>query len=102
MDYWTPNNPNSENPALQYGGATGNNYYTDFDFVKIGNIGLGYNFSSQMLDKLNMSSMRVTFDVQNPFTFTDYAGPDPETGLQNSYNAGYMVKTMLLGLKLSF
>lgn len=101
LDYWTPNNPNSENPALQYG-ATGNNYYTDFDFVKIGNIGLGYNFSSQMLDKLNMSSMRVTFDVQNPFTFTDYAGPDPETGLQNSYNAGYMVKTMLLGLKLSF
>ena len=101
LDYWTPNNPNAKNPALDYG-RTGNNYYTSYDFVKIGNIGLGYNFSHAMLDKLNMSSLRLTLDIQNPFTFTDYAGPDPETGLQNSYNAGNMIKTVLFGLKLSY
>jgi len=101
LDYWTPTNPDAKNPALEYG-STGNNYYTNYDFVKIGNIGLGYDFSPTMLDKLGMSSLRATFDIQNPFTFTDYAGPDPETGLQNSYNSGYMVKTMLLGLQLSF
>ena len=101
LDYWTPNNPDSKNPALEYG-ATGNNYYTDYDFVKIGNIGLGYQFPQELLDKLKMSSLRLSLDVQNPFTFTDYAGPDPETGLQNSYNAGYMVKTVLFGLKLAY
>ncbi|SHF02747.1 TonB-linked outer membrane protein, SusC/RagA family [Arenibacter palladensis] len=101
LDYWTPNNPDSKNPALEYG-ATGDNYYTNYDFVKIGNIGLGYQFPQEILDKLKMSSLRLSLDVQNPFTFTDYAGPDPETGLQNSYNAGYMVKTVLFGLKLAY
>ncbi|CAH8281422.1 TonB-linked SusC/RagA family outer membrane protein [Mariniflexile fucanivorans] len=101
LDYWTPNNPDAKYPALNYG-RTGDNYYTSYDFVKIGNIGLGYQFSKPMLEKLKMSSLRLTLDIQNPFTFTDYAGPDPETGMQNTYNAGYMMKTVLFGLKLSY
>ncbi|MEP1487514.1 MAG: TonB-dependent receptor [Algibacter sp.] len=101
LDYWTPNNPDSQNPALVYG-ANDDYYYTDFDFVKIGNIGLGYQFSQEMLDKLKMSSLRLTLDIQNPFTFTDYEGSDPETGLQNNYNGGYLTKTVLFGLKLSY
>ncbi|WP_406684680.1 TonB-dependent receptor [Seonamhaeicola sp. MEBiC1930] len=101
LDYWTPNNQNAKYPAAQYA-STGNDYYVDVDFVKIGNIGLGYNFSGEALEKLKMSSLRMTLDIQNPFTFTDFAGPDPETGLSNTYNAGYMMKTVLFGLKLSY
>ncbi len=101
LDYWTPNNPSNENPALEYG-ANADYYYTDFDFVRIGNIGLGYQFSDKVLDRLKMSSLRFTIDVQNPFTFTDYEGSDPETGLQNNYNGGYLTKTVLFGLKLSY
>ena len=101
LDYWTPNNPDAKYPAAYYA-STGDNYYTSYDFVKIGNIGLGYNASEALLDKLKMSSLRLTLDFQNPFTFTDYAGPDPETGLNNTYNAGYMIKTVLFGLKLSY
>lgn len=100
-DYWTPNNPDSKNPALEYG-ANDNWYYTDFDFVRIGNIGLGYQFSQEMLNTLKMSSLRLSLDIQNPFTFTDYYGSDPETGLQNNYNGGYLTKTVLFGLKLSY
>ena len=101
LDYWTPNNPGSNNPALEYG-ANADYYYTDFDFVRIGNIGLGYQFPQPVLDKLKMSSLRLSLDLQNPFTFTDYAGSDPETGLQNNYNGGYLTKTVLFGLKLSY
>ena len=101
LDYWTPANTDSKNPALEYGADT-SWYYTDFDFVKIGNIGLGYQFPEEVLDKLKMSSLRLSVDVQNPFTFTDYEGSDPETGLQNNYNGGYLVKTILFGLKLSY
>lgn len=101
LEYWTPNNPDAENPAAYYA-STGNDYYQSMDFVKIGNIGLGYQFQQPALDKLKMSSLRLTLDVQNPFTFTDFAGPDPETGLSNTYNAGYMMKTVLFGLKLSY
>ncbi|MBP0903980.1 SusC/RagA family TonB-linked outer membrane protein [Mariniflexile gromovii] len=101
LDYWTPNNPTSKNPALEYG-ANADWYYTDFDFVRIGNIGMGYQFTQPVLDKLKMSSLRLTLDIQNPFTFTDYTGSDPETGLQNNYNGGYLTKTILFGLKLSY
>jgi len=101
LDYWTPNNPDAKYPALEYG-HPGEWYYEDFDFIKIGNIGLGYEFSQPVLDKLRMSSLRLSLDIQNPFTFTDYKGPDPETGLQNSYNASYLTKTVLFGLKLSY
>ncbi|MDE3742788.1 SusC/RagA family TonB-linked outer membrane protein [Maribacter polysaccharolyticus] len=101
LDYWTPNNQNAKYPAVAYA-STGNDYYVDVDFVKISNIGLGYNFNQGMLDKLKMSSLRLSLDIQNPFTFTDYAGPDPETALGNTYNAGYMMKTVLFGLKLSY
>lgn len=101
LDYWTPNNQNAKYPAAHYA-STGNDYYVDVDFIKVGNIGLGYNFNQATLDKLKMSSLRLTLDIQNPFTFTDYAGPDPETALGNTYDAGYMMKTVLFGLKLAY
>ncbi|MBU2905788.1 TonB-dependent receptor [Arenibacter algicola] len=101
LDYWTPNNPDAKYPAPEYG-HPGEWYFENFDFVRIGNIGLGYNFSDSLMDQFNMSSLRLSLDVQNPFTFTDYKGPDPETGLQNSYNMTYSVKTVLFGLKLTF
>ncbi len=101
LDYWSPNNQDAKYPAAYYA-STGNDYYTDFDFVKIGNIGFGYNASRSLLEAIKLSSLRFSLDVQNPFTFTDYAGPDPETGLNNTYNAGYMTKTILIGLKLSY
>ncbi|TQO36700.1 TonB-linked SusC/RagA family outer membrane protein [Arenibacter algicola] len=101
LDYWTPNNQDAKYPAPEYG-HPGEWYFENFDFVRIGNIGLGYNFSDNLMDQFNMSSLRLSLDVQNPFTFTDYKGPDPETGLQNSYNMTYSVKTVLFGLKLTF
>ena len=101
LEYWTPNNPDAEFPALEYG-ANKDYYYTDFDFIKVGNIGLGYQLPETLASKMNVSNLRLSLDVQNPFIFTDYAGPDPETGLQNSYNGAYSVKTILLGLKLTF
>ncbi|SDS93615.1 TonB-linked outer membrane protein, SusC/RagA family [Maribacter dokdonensis] len=102
QDYWTPNNPDARYPSPEYGESSYPWFYEDMSFVRVGNIGLAYSFSQDLLDKLNMSTLRLSLDVQNPFTFTDFAGPDPETGLQNSYNMGYSVKTVLFGLKLSY
>ncbi|WP_036145564.1 SusC/RagA family TonB-linked outer membrane protein [Maribacter sp. Hel_I_7] len=102
QDYWTPNNPDAKYPSPEYGESSYPWFYEDMSFVRIGNIGLAYSFPQDLLDKLKMSTLRLSLDVQNPFTFTDFAGPDPETGLQNSYNMGYSVKTVLFGLKLSY
>ncbi|MRI00664.1 SusC/RagA family TonB-linked outer membrane protein [Kriegella sp. EG-1] len=100
--YWTPDNPTAENPLPGVTPTVGEYWFEDMSFVKIGNIGMGYNFPSSLLDKFKMSSARLSVDVQNPFTFTDYEGPDPETALQNSYNMSFQTMTTLLGLKLAF
>ncbi|WP_076455117.1 SusC/RagA family TonB-linked outer membrane protein [Zobellia uliginosa] len=100
--YWTPDNPDAENPLPGVTPNVGEYWFEDMSFVKIGNIGVGYNFPSELLDRLKMSSARLSVDVQNPFTFTDYEGPDPETGLQNSYNMSFQTRTTLIGLKVAF
>lgn len=101
QDYWTPNNPNAKYTAPEYG-QSNPWFYEDMSFVRVGNLGLAYSFPQPLLDKFKMSNLRLSIDLQNPFTFTDYDGPDPETGLQNSYNMGYSVKTVLFGLKLAY
>ena len=100
IDYWTPNNPNASRPALSYA-HPGEYYYESFDFVKVGNIGFSYTLPSAFLDKIQLDGARLSLDIQNPFVFTDYEGPDPESGLQNSYGAGYMTKVVLFGLNVS-
>ncbi|PKA99747.1 TonB-linked SusC/RagA family outer membrane protein [Flavobacteriaceae bacterium MAR_2009_75] len=100
--YWTPSTPNAENPLPGIGPTQGEYFFEDMSFVKIGNIGMGYNFPDNLLEKFKMTSARLSIDVQNPFTFTDFQGPDPETGLQNSYDMSFQTRTTLIGLKVAF
>ena len=103
LDYWTPNNQGSKYamPAVALSNGDANEwYFEDMSFVKVGNIGFGYQVPRSFLNKFNIASCRLSLDIQNPFTFTDYEGPDPETGLQNSYGMAYSTRTVLFGLKL--
>jgi len=100
-NYWTPTNQNGDVQLPGIRPSYGNTFFTEMSFVKVGNIGLGYNVPKSILNKWNISKVRLSLDVQNPFTFSDYKGPDPETGLQNSYNMGYSLKTVLFGLKVT-
>ncbi|WP_372774250.1 SusC/RagA family TonB-linked outer membrane protein [Mangrovibacterium sp.] len=101
MEYWTPNNQSASRPMVSVGDP-GEWYFEDMSFVKVGNIGIGYDMPKSVLNTLKVSNMHLSLDVQNPFTFTDYKGPDPETGLQNSYGMAYSIRTVLFGLKLRF
>ena len=101
LNYWTPENQDGD-IAIPGVGYYADWNYEDMSFVKVGNIGFGYKLPEFLLNKVGINSVRLSLDVQNPFTFTGYKGPDPETGLQNSYNATYQVRTILFGLKVKF
>ena len=47
--------------------------------VKIQNITIGYDLK-KAINKLPLSRARVYVSLQNPFTFTNYSGLDPEIG----------------------
>lgn len=80
--------------------------FKNASFVRVRNITLGYNLDGSKLGYMGnyISSVRVYFDCQNPFTFTKYEGVDPEIYEGNSEDrSGYpMNRTFSFGLKLVF
>lgn len=106
VDYWTKDNPTNAfpqpNSSLEtpYFGSTLS--YFDGSFVKIRNINLGYNFSSDICGKLAAQSLRVYLSAQNPFVFSPYTskynGIDPERPTTSTPP----FRTFLLGLNIKF
>ena len=52
---------------------------TDKSFFKIRNIQLGYSLPKKWVSEASLSRVRVFCSLENFFTFTGYAGMDPET-----------------------
>ncbi|KAA1247479.1 TonB-dependent receptor [Aquimarina sp. RZ0] len=82
---WSPENPNSQFPRAIANDPNNNirnsSYFVeDGSFTRIKIIELGYSIPQNTIKKIGMSQMRVFGGVQNPFTFTDYSGVDPEVG----------------------
>ncbi len=106
LDFWLPSNtdswipePNTSVVSPLYGTTLG---VFDGSFVKIRNINLGYNFPTEVVEKLGLQSLNVFVSVQNPiwfsgFTNNDY-GYDPEFPTRLTPVA----KTTMVGLNINF
>lgn len=106
VDYWTPANPTNAYPQP----ITNQNVnsllfrttmrYFDGSFVRIRNINLGYTMPENIVSKIGAKSLRVYFNVTNPFVFSSYVrdhkGIDPEI-LDNPATINYQ-----LGLNVKF
>lgn len=105
VEYWTPENRSNKYPEV---GAV--SYHTQVlsqtsgSFLKIRNITLGYNLDqNRTLKKLGINNLRVSATAQNPFTFTNYIGADPEIIGENVYSQlSLYPMTFTLGLKVVF
>lgn len=79
VDYWTPENRNNKYPGVGLDCLwTQVLSQVDGSFLKIQNITLGYALPQTALNKIRMKGLRVYFSVQNPFTFSNYLGADPQ------------------------
>ena len=61
----------------------------DGSYFRIQNISLGYNLPRILLNRVNISNLKIYATVQNLYTFTKYSGYDPELGSFNN-NIRYM------------
>jgi len=71
VNYWTPNNTNSEYQKPIYSAGYGDQYYASLgykqgSFLKIRNISLGYNFPEKVANKLKVSKLRLYVQASNP------------------------------------
>ncbi len=48
------------------------------DYISLDNVTLGYNFDKDLLDNINIKSLRVYVSGQNLFMISPYKGPNPE------------------------
>ncbi|WP_230981472.1 SusC/RagA family TonB-linked outer membrane protein [Echinicola salinicaeni] len=102
-NYWTPDNPSNDWSQPSNDGPFAEPLvYRDVSFVKVGYITLGYNFDNAVLDKLKIGSLRLYFTAQNPFTFTNYEGWDPENAARNSWGSAYMSRILMGGINVKF
>ena len=105
LDAWTPNNPNSNIPAVST--MDNNNekrvssyFVENGSFAKMRNIQLGYNFGSSVCDKLHIARLRMYVSAQNLLTIKSksFTGVDPENP-----NFGYPIPlNVTYGLNVSF
>jgi hypothetical protein len=129
LNYWTPDNQDTDVPALYDGayveaqaleqkvfvagngrGGEMSKWVEDASFVRLKLITLAYNFSPSVLSKIGFKNIRLYFTGTNLWTLTDYTGYDPEVANFTSTDATIGVdlsayppaRTYTFGLDLTF
>lgn len=102
VNYWTPNNTNSDYQKPIYSAGNGDQYYESLgyengSFLKIRNISLGYNLPGQITGKLGVSKLRLYVQASNPgFVFSNVPWVDLDVNYHAS-NRGFV-----MGLNVQF
>ncbi|MGY0040982.1 SusC/RagA family TonB-linked outer membrane protein [Pedobacter sp. NJ-S-72] len=100
---WSVNNPDGNFPTAlsdSYKHQENTYWLVDATYLRCRNITLGYKMPQSLIARQKIvSSIRLSFDVQNAFTITKYPGLDPELDAKNLYP---LVKSYVFGLSASF
>lgn len=106
-------NPNGTLPGIAIlktvpmpGNAGINTIVQGASFVRVRDITFGYNFMGNNLGNLGkyVRGIRIFVNIQNPFTFTNFTGFDPEIYLGNGTSMAEhpMTRTFSAGAKINF
>lgn len=111
---WSESNPNGTASRFTITDPNGNRrassaYIKNGDFLKIGNIQLGYTLPQRLMDTLKMTNARLYFAVENVACFSSYNKyGDPEVGTSKVLLQGWdggrypSPRIYTFGLNLSF
>ncbi|NME71238.1 SusC/RagA family TonB-linked outer membrane protein [Flammeovirga aprica] len=115
VNTWNRANPTSSVPAWRGSTKQHDNFrsYTDLwledgSYIRLKNIQLGYTLPKSLTKRLGMTNCRLYVSAQNPLTFTNYTGYDPEAAGNGVSSRGldkgnYPISSLYLtGFKLNF
>ncbi|MEO1011486.1 MAG: TonB-dependent receptor, partial [Bacteroidota bacterium] len=111
LDAWTPENQDTEIPAIGQGDfqTLVDRYIEDASFIRLKNVTLSYDFNPRFLDKTLFSALRVYVSGQNLWTHTDYTGFNPQAStIRNPIAPGVdwgaypVAKIYTIGLNATF
>lgn len=94
---WTEDNPNAKYPRVMFASTNGNNrkastfWIQECDFVRLRSLNIGYNVPSRYLQKMKISSLNISLNGGNLFTWSTLKDIDPESvrsyPIQRTYGA---------------
>ena len=94
------------------GGADANTissrYVEDGSYLRFQNVSIAYTVPKRYTDKLHLSNLRVSFNVQNLGTITKYSGLNPEVPNESAIKQGVdkggypLPRTYVIGLNFDF
>ena len=96
---WTSSNTNTNTPAVgrNIHRETSSRFVEDGSYIRLKNIALGYNFTSDVVEKLGLDDMRLSISAQNLLTITDYSGLDPEVNFFGGSGANNLKRNTAQG-----
>lgn len=106
LDYWTPENNESEIPAMNssnyHGNITSSRYIFDTSYLRLRNLSLSYSLDHYFCSKMKIQSCKISLIGQNLFTISGVKGFDPEAGFSNVSNHNYpQLKVVSLALSVT-
>ncbi len=84
LNAWTPTNKDTDIPIIETtrspstAFSSSSYYIEDGSFLKLRSLTLGYTINPSILQKVNISQLRIYIQGANLFTITGYSGLDPE------------------------
>ena len=106
---WTPENTNTDVPALmaeskyKYANSTSTRFLTSSNYLALNNITVGYSFPNKLIKKLGLGELRVYGAAENVALWSKRKGLDPRMGFVSSDNTNYSaVRSISGGVKVSF
>jgi TonB-dependent starch-binding outer membrane protein SusC len=93
--YWTPTNPVNNAPAMYYSPPVSHGVYQEKSFVRLQDVTFAYDIKQALLKKYGFNNFQFYLSGKNLYTWTKWAGWDPET-------SSPMMRSVIAGIKLSF
>ncbi len=113
-DSWSFDNPNGEIPIFEntsnFSTNTQSNsfYVEDGSYFRLQNITLSYNLPTSIIERVNMSNLKLFVSANNLLTITGYSGFDPSVGGSADTNFGIdlgnypITKSFQFGVNVEF
>jgi hypothetical protein len=97
--YWTMDNRSNEFPRLNWSDGAydgGINLWKDASFVRIQDFSITYRLPAAIAERAMLQNARIFGSIRNLYSFDNWPGWDPESGINNP-----MPRTYTVGLSLS-